>query len=197
MDLSELIKDLKPNIITPQLEELMKANPAARGNVMARIILQGMIKQRGKIDPIDIIHNGEVKTVRFLDPKPLCEGPWAAYSLMLLNVSYGEQATIIESLYPEKKQIMAKAFAALFSHDTLPEIQRKNEDEILTAIENANAGIAMILSQINHTGIHADDVSKQRTAMQKLAESAMERERYRKNFERSQQHFKKGDENDT
>lgn len=193
MDLSELIKDLKPNIITPHMEEIMKANPAARANVIARHILRGMVKQEGKIDPVDIIHNGEVKTVRFLDVEPLCEGPWAVYSLLLLNVSYGEQSTIIESLYPEKKQLIAKAFAALFSHDTLPNIQRKNEDEILMAVENANAGIAMILLKMQGSGIHIDEVSKQRSVMQKLAESAMERERYRKSFERSQQSFKKGD----
>ena len=66
MDLSELVKDLKPNIITPHMEEVIKANPAARANVIARYILRGMVKQRGKIDPIDIIHNGEVQTVRFL-----------------------------------------------------------------------------------------------------------------------------------
>lgn len=196
MDLNELLKGIKPNIITPHMEEIMRANPAARANVIARHILRGMVKQKGKTNPIDIIHNGEIKTVRFLDPEPLCEGPWAAYSLMLLNASYGEQATIIEALYPDKKQVMAKAFAATFSHDTLPEIQRKNEDEILTAVENANAGIAMILSKMDHSGngIHADEVAKQRTAMQKLADSVMERERYRKKFEKSQQHFKKEDE---
>ena len=58
MVLSELIKDLKPNIITPHMEEIMKANPAARANVIARHILRGMVKQKGKIDPVDIIHNG-------------------------------------------------------------------------------------------------------------------------------------------
>ena len=57
MDLSELVKGLKPNIITPHMEEIMKANPAARGNIMARHILKGLVKQKGKIDPIDIIQD--------------------------------------------------------------------------------------------------------------------------------------------
>lgn len=194
MDLAELVKDLKPNVITPHMEEVMKANPAARGNVIARHILRGMIKQRGKIDPIDIMHAGEVVTVRFLDPEPLCEGPWAMYSLILLNVSYGEQSTIIEALYPEKKQLTAKTFAALFSHDS-HNAPRKQDNDILTAVENANAGIAMILAKMESNGgsLHADAVSRQRTAMKQLAESAAARDKFHKGYEKSQQAFKKND----
>lgn len=193
MDLSELVKDLKPNIVTPHMDEILKCNPAARGNLMARYVIRGMAKQRGKIDPIDIIHEGEIKTVRFLDVEPLCDGPWALYSLMLLSVSYGEQSSIIEALYPEKKQLMAKAFAALFSHDS-PMAPKKDQDDVLQAVENANAGIAMILARLEKGGpLHADEVGKQRTAMQGLAESLANRDRYRKGFEKSQQAFKKGD----
>lgn len=193
MDLSELVKDLKPNMVTPHMDEILKANPAARGNLMARHIIRGMAKQKGRIDPIDIMHDGEIKTVRFLDVEPLCDGPWALYSLMLLSVSYGEQSTVIEALYPEKKQLMAKAFAALFSHDS-PMLPKKNNDDVLMAIENANAGIAMILAKMEGNGpLHADSVGKQRTAMQGLADSLAERNRYRKQYERSQQAAKKGD----
>ena len=32
VDLNALIGELKPNLLTPHLEELVKANPAARGN---------------------------------------------------------------------------------------------------------------------------------------------------------------------
>lgn len=194
MDLSELVKELKPNMLTPHIEELMKANPAARGNLMARHIVRGMAKQKGKIDPIDILHGNAVETVRFLDVEPLCEGPWASYSLMLLNLSYGEQSTIIEALYPEKKQLPAKAFAILFSHDG-PDAPKKEDKDVLTAVENANAGIAMILAKLNATGghIHADEVGRQRDAMRKLAESAAERDRFHKGYEKSQQALKKGD----
>lgn len=194
MDLSELVKDLKPNIITPHMDEVIKANPAARGNVIARCILRGMVKQRGRIDPIDIMHGGTVQTVRFLDIEPLCEGPWAMYSLMLLNVSYGEQSTIIEALYPKKKQLMAKTFAALFSHDSL-NVSKKEDKDLLEAIENANAGIAMILAKINSNGgsLHADDIGRQRTAMQQLAQSAADRDRFHKGYNKSQQAFKNGD----
>lgn len=194
MDLNELIKDLKPNIITPHMDEVLKANPAARGNVIARHILRGMAKQRGKINPVDIIHDGEIQTVRFFDVEALCDGPWAMYSLMLLNVSYGEQSTIIEALYPKKKQLAAKTFAALFSHDS-PNAPKVQDNDMLIAIENANAGIAMILARMNTNGnsMHADDVAKQRTAMQQLAASAAERDKYHKGFTKSQQAFKKGD----
>ena len=194
MDLSELVKGLKPNIVTPHMDEIMKANPAARGNVIARHIIRGMVKQRGKIDPIDIIHDGSIETVRFLDVEPLCEGPWALYSLMMLNVSYGEQSTIIEALYPEKKQLIAKAFAAIFSHDA-PGNVKPVDNDVLDAIREANAGIAMILARIDNNGgsLHADDVGKQMTAMQQLAKSAAERDKYHRNFNKSQEAFKKGD----
>lgn len=194
MDLNELVKDLKPNMVTPHMDEVMKANPAARGNVMARHIIRAMAKQRGRIDPIDIIHGDGVVTVRFLDVEPLCDGPWALYSLMLLNVSYGEQSTIIEAIYPEKKQLAAKAFAALFSHDS-PMLPKRDDTDVLQAIENANAGIAMILAKLDANGgsLHADSVAKQRTAMQGLADSLAQRNKYKKDFEKSQQAFKKGD----
>lgn len=192
MDLSELIKDLKPNIVTPHMEEIMKANPAARGNIIARHILKGLVKQKGKIDPIDIIHDGAVETVRFLDVTPLCEGPWAAYSLMLLSASYGEQSVIIEALYPKPKQLTAKAFAALFSHDA-PNTPRKEDKDVLEAIEDANAGIAMILAKLSGGALHADAVGKERNAMRELARSAAERDRFRKGYEKSQQAAKKGD----
>lgn len=180
-------------MITPHMDEVMKANPAARGNVMARYIIRGMAKQKGKINSVDIMHAGTIQTIRFLDVEPLCEGPWALYSLMLLSVSYGEQSVIIEALYPEKKQLAAKTFAALFSHDS-PDAPRQQDNDVLTALESANAGIAMILAKMEHNGsLHADEVGKQLTGMQKLAASAAERDRFRRGYEKSQQSLKKGD----
>lgn len=193
MDLNELVKDLKPNMITPHMDEVIKANPAARGNVIARHIIRGLAKQKGKIDPIDIMHAGTIQTVRFLDVEPLCEGPWALYSLMLLNVSYGEQSVIIEALYPEKKQLAAKTFAALFSHDA-PNAPKRQDNDMLKAIESANAGIAMILAKLENNGtLHADAVGKQLTGMQQLAASVAERDRFRRGYTKSQQKHKKND----
>lgn len=194
MDLSELIKELRPNIVTPYMEEILKANPAARGNVIARHIIRGMAKQKEKIDPIDILHENTVQTVRFLDVEPLCEGPWALYSLILLNISYGEQSVIIEALYPEKKQLVAKTFAALFSHD-MPNTMKKQDNDILSALEDANAGIAMILAKMDQTdkGIHADKINSQRSAMRQLAQSMTQRDKFHKGYEKSQQKYKKGD----
>ncbi len=198
MDLNELVKELKPNIITPHMDEVMKANPAARGNVIARHIIRGMVKQKGKIDPVDIMHGDTVQTVRFLDIESLCEGPWAMYSLMLLNVSYGEQSVIIDALYPEKKQLTAKAFAALFSHDA-PNAPRRQDNDVLAAVENANAGIAMILAKLDAggSGLHADKIGEQKNAMKMLAESMRERDKFHKGYDKSQQHFKKGDHYET
>lgn len=193
MNLNDLVKDLKPNIVTPHLEELIRANPAARGNLMARCILRGLARQRGQISPIDILHDGEIHTVRFLDIEPLCDGPWAAYSLMLLPVSFGEQCAIIETFYPKPKQLTAKTFAALFAPNA-PYAPKQRQDDVLEAIEQANAGIAMILAKLETDGaLHADNVGKERDAMKKLADSFAARKAYREASARSQQKFKKGD----
>ena len=193
VDLNALIGELKPNLLTPHLEELVKANPAARGNLMARYIVKGLAKQRGKISPIDILHDGETYTVRFLDVSPLCEGPWAAYSLMLLPLSFGEQCSIIETFYPKRAQLMAKAFAALFAADA-PYAPKKQDSDVLDALEQVNAGVAMILARMNSGGaLHADSVGRERDAMAKLAESFKERKAYKEGFTRSQQKVKKED----
>ena len=86
-----------------------------------------------------------------------------------------------------------KAFAALFSHDS-PIAPKEKDKDVLEAIEDANAGIAMILARMESSGpVHADNVGKQRDAMRGLADSMAKRDRYRKDFERSQQAAKKGD----
>ena len=120
-------------------------------------------------------------------------GPWAAYSLTLLPLSFGEQCTVIETLYPEAKQLPAKAFAALFSPGAPKAVEAPQED-ILEALGELSAGIAMILARLKETGpLHADSVGKEREAMAELARSFAERKAYKEGFTRSQQKAKKGD----
>ena len=142
---------------------------------------------------IAVDFNGETYTVRFLDVSPLCEGPWAAYSLMLLPLSFGEQCSVIETFYPKRAQLMAKAFAALFAADA-PYAPKKQDNDVLDALEQVNAGVAMILARMNGGGaLHADSVGRERDAMAKLAESFKERKAYREGFTRSQQKARKDD----
>ena len=63
-------------------------------------------------------------------------------SLMLLQLSYGEQSTLIEALYPKNLQLCAKSFAVVFT----PELKTntvilKQDKELIDGIESANAGL--------------------------------------------------------
>lgn len=188
-NLEELLGDVTPCMVTPSLGKIMEANSKSRPKMVAHLIIRGMAG--GLKDPVqkEIIHNGEIHAVRYVDVEPLCVGPWAMLSLMLLNLSYGEQSTIIESLYPSHLQLCAKAFAAIFT----PELKSapvilKQDQALLDGIESANAGIAMLLSMLKDVSTipHTDEINKNKQAMQKLVEAARERDRYRKGFENSQ-----------
>lgn len=189
LNLSELISDITPSLVTPKLGEIMEANSKARPKKIAHLIIRGMAGTLKNPIKKEIIHNGEIHTVHYVDVEPLCTGSWAMLSLMLLHLSYGEQSTIIEALYPSNLQLCAKSFSAVFT----PELKGntvvvKRDDELLEGIESANAGIAMILSLLRHVGTipHADEINKNRQAIQKLVAAAKERDGYQKGYEHSQ-----------
>lgn len=196
INLDELIGDIKPNYVTPQLDKVTSAPNNRKAKVIAELMMTGMVDSI--TDPIqkEILHNGEIHSVRYVNIEPLLNGPWATISLLLLNLSYGEQSTIIEALYPERLQLYAKTFAVIFT----PELQQKTitihqDEELLERIDNANAGIAMILAIIKKTGFipHADEINKNRQAMEDLVKITNERERFKKSSKRAQDAAKHND----
>ena len=197
LNLEELLEDVTPSLVTPNLEQILNANSKARPKLISHLIIRGMANSLKNPIKKEIIHNGEIHTIHYVNVEPLCTGSWALLSLMLLHLSYGEQSTIIETLYPSNLQLCAKAFAVVFT----PELKSntvviKQDEELMKGIESANAGIAMILSLLKNVGTipHADEINKNKQAMQKLVESAKERNQYHKGYVKAQHAAKYQDE---
>lgn len=189
LNLDELLSDVTPSLVTPHLGEIQNANSKARPKLIAQYIIRGMARSLKAPVRKEIIHDGEIHTVHYVDVEPLCTGSWAMLSLMLLQLSYGEQSTLIEALYPKNLQLCAKSFAVVFT----PELKTntvvlKQDQQVLDGIESANAGIAMILSLLKNVGTipHADEINKNKQAMQKLVEAGKEKERYQKGYQNGQ-----------
>lgn len=189
LNLDELLSDVTPSLVTPHLTEILGANSKVRPKLIAQYIIRGMAKALK--DPVrkEIIHEGEIRMIHYVDVEPLCTGSWALLSLILLQLSYGEQSTLIEALYPKNLQLCAKAFAVVFT----PELKTrtvvlKQDQQVLDGIESANAGIAMVLALLKHAGTipHVDEINKNRQAMRQLVKEKQETQRYREGFADSQ-----------
>lgn len=189
LNLEDLLGDVTPALVTPHLTDLSAVNSKVRPKKIAEYIIRGMANSLKNPVRKELLHDGEIHTIHYVNVEPLCTGSWAMLSLMLLQLSYGEQSTLIDALYPTNLQLCAKAFAIVFT----PELKSnpiliQKDDQLLQGIESANAGIAMILSLLKHVGTipHADEINKNRQAMQKLVKTNQIREKYRNEYGRSQ-----------
>lgn len=158
INLDELLGDIVPNLVTPRLDDITALPNNKKPKLIAELIITGLAD--ALTDPVnkEIIHEGDVHLIRFVNVEPLLHGSWAMISLMLLSLSYGEQSTIIEAIYPKRLQLPAKAFAVVFTPDLKQtSVTVKQDEEIVKKIDSANAGIAMILALLNRTstGMHS------------------------------------------
>lgn len=196
LNLEELLKDMGPNLVTPHLDKVTSEENNQKPKVLAELIITGLADALK--DPIqkEILHDGQIHSVRFVNVEPLLKGPWAIISLVLLTLSYGEQATIIEAIYPKRLQLTAKSFAVAFTKE-LKQIQMEVEQdsELVDRIDSANAGIAMVLAILKNTGYipHADEIEKNKRAMHDLVQASKERDSYQKGSKRSQELLKAKD----
>lgn len=189
INLEDLLGDVTPSLVTPHLSEISALHSKARPKKIAEYIIRGMANSLKNPVKKELLHEGEIHTIHYVNVEPLCTGSWAMLSLMLLQLSYGEQSTIIDAFYPPNLQLCAKAFAIVFT----PELKSntiivKQDEQLMDGIESANAGIAMILSLLKHVGTipHADEINKNRQVMQKLVQTNQTREKYRREYGRSQ-----------
>lgn len=196
INLEDLLGDVTPSLVTPHLSEISALHSKARPKKIAEYIIRGMANSLKNPVKKELLHEGEIHTIHYVNVEPLCTGSWAMLSLMLLQLSYGEQSTIIDALYPPNLQLCAKAFAIVFT----PELKSntiivKQDEQLMEGIESANAGIAMILSLLKHVGTipHGDEINKNRQAMQKLVHTNQTREKYRREYGRSQDAAKQQD----
>lgn len=196
INLEDLLGNVTPSLVTPHLSEISALHSKARPKKIAEYIIRGMANSLKNPVKKELLHEGEIHTIHYVNVEPLCTGSWAMLSLMLLQLSYGEQSTIIDALYPPNLQLCAKAFAIVFT----PELKSntiivKQDEQLMDGIESANAGIAMILSLLKHVGTipHADEINKNRQVMQKLVQTNQTREKYRREYGRSQDAAKQQD----
>lgn len=197
LNLDELLQGLAPSLVTPHLGEIMAANSKGRPKLIAHYIIRGMAA--GQKHPVkkEIIHDGTIHAVHYVDVEPLCTGSWAMLSLMLLQLSYGEQCTVIEALYPKNLQLTAKAFAARFTQEMKDHVTVERTDtELRDGIETANAGIAMVLALLKNMGTipHADEIDRNKQRMKALMEAGKERNGYKRNMDRAEQADRHRDE---
>lgn len=154
-DLDAIVQNIKPNILTPSLPDVVSVSNEKKPKLIAGIIVKQMHKNLANPVTKDILHKGKIHKVKYFDIEPLLTGVWPVVSLMILQLSYGEQVTIIESLYPEKIQLTAKAFAINFTPDVATtNIQIENDTELTDKLDSANAGIATIISMLSTQGYH-------------------------------------------
>ena len=191
INLDELLGDIVPNLVTPRLDDITALPNNKKPKLIAEMIITGLADTL--TDPVnkEIIHEGDVHLIRFVNVEPLLHGSWAMISLMLLSLSYGEQSTIIEAIYPKRLQLPAKAFAVVFTPDLKQtSVTVKQDEEIVKKIDSANAGIAMILALLDRTSTgtipHADEINKNKQSMASLVDTLNERDKYKQQFQSSQ-----------
>ena len=190
LDLNALVEHLQPNVITPQIGTVVEASANQKPRVIAQMIIKSKMDSLTNPPTKDIVHNGKIHKIKFFDADALNSGNWAMVSLMLLHLSYGEQVMIIDTIYPEKLRLTAKAFAANFTvGSTSPTITIENDTELVDKLDSTNAGIAMIIAMLKSIGgqvTHADKILFEKSNMEAFARDAKEQAQYMQSYNRAQ-----------
>ena len=199
LEMDKVLEGIKPNVVTPKLREVTEAWNDKKPRVIAEIIIRYMHSTLTNPTTKDIVHNGEIHRVRYFSIEPLLQGVWPQISLMLLHLSYGEQVSIIEAIYPEKIQLTAKSFAINFTTDNQQPININIKDgDMISRIDSANAGIATTIAILSGQGFkhpHLDKVKNAMGDMKSLVDTAKDIEAFtnatRKNSQTQQYHDKR------
>lgn len=204
IDLSALLSNMRPSVVTPNLADVAGEKNDKKARLVSHFIIKDMVDRYNgdgaqKV-PRVILHEEEAIEVRYVNVEPLLTGVWPMMSLMLLHLSYGEQTTLIEALYPKTTQFAAKAFAAVFTPESAKPVggdtlEVKSDPEIKEKLDSANAGIAMILAKLEGAGtsIHSDEINKHLNDMSDLVSEGMKESTFKQSTKRAQDSFKHGD----
>lgn len=203
INLGELLSNIKPSIVTPRLSEVTGIANDKKAKRIANIIVKTMVDNYNNSDdakiPKIIMHDNQAKTIKYFDIEPMLTGVWPSISLMLLQLSYGEQTVIIEAIYPKQLQLLAKSFATAFTKtDTSGSkpIELSADTETSKKLDSANAGIAMIISMLGSQGYktpHPDKVNTELNNMNQLVEAAEKEMKFRESTKRAQDAMKHND----
>lgn len=197
LEMDKVLEGIKPNVVTPKLREVTETWNDKKPRVIAEIIIRYMHSTLTNPTTKDIVHKGEIHRIRYFSIEPLLQGVWPQISLMILHLSYGEQVSIIEAIYPEKIQLTAKSFAINFTTDNQQPLNINVKDgEVLSRLDSANAGIATIIAILSGQGFklpHLDKVKSAIGDMQSLVDTAKDIEAFTNATKRAQQTQKYND----
>lgn len=153
LSLEDILKDVTPSIVTPNLNKFMDIKNEKKPRTLADIIVDHKMKSLTNPTTKEISHDGKIYKIKFFDITPLKRGVWCEMSIMLLNLSYNEQCQVIDALYPDDLKLTAKAFAINFTNQDRDPVQIVEDKDIHDKLDGTNVGIAMILAMLASGGM--------------------------------------------
>ena len=182
-----------PNIVTPNLKDLVVIKNEKKPKKLAEIIVDAKMASLKSPTTKEIVHKGKIHRISYFDITPMKKGVWCEMSLLLLECSYQEQCQVIEALYPEDLQLIAKAFAATFTVDGANPIQVKEDEQLHHKLDEANVGIAMLIAMFatnfGDSISHPDVVNQYLKEMDDIANASKEATKFKHQSRRSEQRY--------
>ena len=195
-NLNSVLSNVKPSIVTPHLAEITTLTSEQKLRQISKIIIKTMVENfnnsKDAKNPRVVMHEGQAIEVRYLDITDLYVGVWPSISLMLLQLSLGEQMILIESLYPKATQLAAKKFAVTFTNIAKHKsnLELKSDPAIIDKLDSTLAGIAMLLAQMEDGGYpkpHPDKISKQEQLIQQIIKEKRRAFKHKQKLERAKE----------
>ena len=193
IDLDALLEGVTPSVLTPNLTEIASLSNEKKPKRVAQLLVKHLHQQLGTPPAKEILHDGAIHQIRYFDIEPMMKGVWCEMSLMLLHLSYGEQCTLIEAVYPKDVQLAAKVFASHFTKSlSVEKVDILPDNKVVEQLDTANVGISMILAclmSMGHRPVHPDVASKYLKDIETIADDKRKRTQYAEQMERKDQAY--------
>lgn len=193
LSLEDILKDVTPSIVTPNLNKFMDIKNEKKPRTLADIIVDHKMKSLTNPTTKEISHDGKIYKIKFFDITPLKRGVWCEMSIMLLNLSYNEQCQVIDALYPDDLKLTAKAFAINFTNQDRDPVQVVEDKDIHDKLDGTNVGIAMILAMLASGGMaraaHPDIIKHYLNDIREIASAHKEAENFKRMSNNSDARF--------
>lgn len=193
LSLEDILKDVTPSIVTPNLNKFMDIKNEKKPRTLADIIVDHKMKSLTNPTTKEISHDGKIYKIKFFDITPLKRGVWCEMSIMLLNLSYNEQCQVIDALYPDDLKLTAKAFAINFTNQDRDPVQVVEDKDIHDKLDGTNVGIAMILAMLASGGMaraaHPDIIKHYLNDIREIASAHKDAENFKRMSNNSDARF--------
>lgn len=193
LSLEDILKDVTPSIVTPNLNKFMDIKNEKKPRTLADIIVDHKMKSLTNPTTKEISHDGKIYKIKFFDITPLKRGVWCEMSIMLLNLSYNEQCQVIDALYPDDLKLTAKAFAINFTNQDKDPVQIVEDKDIHDKLDGTNVGIAMILAMLASGGMaraaHPDIIKHYLNDIREIASAHKDAENFKRMSNNSDARF--------